>query len=378
MDEKVLKELEQEISGNPEYKEMQERLANFLKRYDVQMYDKDGVGLLQLFRYSKQYGIDFVETEVARLMESRPMASKKTKISMLPGKLTTVLMNMQKVTFVSIYEGPVFTYKPKGQPSTTTDMKGKPVVVLIDNELYTIIAKQSKIEMPFLPYHKYVGYGNFTKRGDDKMFYLNSTLPVTDLGESDLKVNLEEIMSIGRPTVYQYSDLVDLMTRNSQVTFFMKAYVERVDEKKNSRGAYLILPSGFDLPQDRPISLLVGNDISPEDELLIVGTINQQNTWNDEIQIAAKLILPVRDEYTQDDMDSPNTISQKPTITVEATNTPVPKTENTPTSSVAPDTPSKKEPSTSKTQPKIEDDDERINAILNNTMSDDEADKFFG
>ena len=367
MDQQIEKDLEKEISDNSEYKRIAERVANILKRYDVQKYDENGINLLQFTRAAKQYGIEFVESVIETSIEKYPNAPMKLKITLLPGQLKTAVKGMQRVTFTAIYEGPVFSHKQKDAPEKE-EIRGKSVVVMIDNELYVIIAKKDKVEMPFLPYHKYLVYGNFTNKNNDKNFYLNSDLPVTDVGETSVEVNLEEMMSFGRPVIYQYSDLVELMSRNTQVSFFVKAFVEKVEEKKGVLSAYLVIPSGYDLPQDRPISLLVNNDIAEGDQLYIVGSVNQQNTWNDEIQLVAKIVLPIHGtlDYSMNKVESAK--ETKPTSKEESTSITETKTKQAEVVGTI--------PSKDKETPKSE--DARINSILKNTMSSEEEDEFYG
>lgn len=372
MDQKIEKDLEMEIAGNQETKRLVDKVAEILKSYGINKYDQKGIVLLMFVRAAKQYGLEFVEPVIKKSLEGYRNMQMETRISLLPGQLRTALTGIQKVNFTVVYEGPVFSHKPRDNPNGE-EIRGKSVVVLIDDELYVIIARQDKVEIPFIHYHKYVGYGKFVVKNGDKTFYLNSSLPVSDVGEVDERPNLEELMSKGRPIVRQYSDLAEIISRDSQVSFFMKAYVERISEKKGAISAYLVVPSGFDLPQDRAISLLVNNDISEGDQLFIVCSVNQQNNWNDEIQLAAKVVLPVHGELLNSNNSSSSGDygyeynSEKDEKKDEKKETPNTSIES-----------SKNEVEKDEKPSENTEEDERINAILKNTMSEQEKDEFYG
>jgi hypothetical protein len=171
--------------------------------------------------------------------------------------------------------------------------------------------------------------------------------------------------------------------------FFLKAYVDRIEEKKNALSAYLVIPSGFDLPQDRPITVLINNDIMVGDLLYIVATINQSNTWTDEIQLAAKIIIPFHASSGYVENPSVGIFSGHPNSSEDNT----PPEEETPkdtpveppkfpsqVKSLAEVTSDKKQPE--KEKPKKDSatntsEDSRIDAILKATMSEDESNDLF-
>ena len=290
MDAQVEKELNELVAKDPSYKEIEMRISSRLKKYDAPKYDKTGMSLLRLMYTAKTYGVEFVESAIESSMAAYHTLPQDMKLQMLPGHIINLLKGVQRVDAVVVYEGTVFSFKTKDDP--TPKSSGKNVTIAIDDELYIVVVKGDKISMPFLAYHKYAMYGKFVAKNNEKFFYVNSELPIEDLGETDKKFDIEQMLSKGRPIVYQYSDLISLITRPTPTLFFLKAYVDRIEEKKSALSAYLVIPSGFDLPQDRPITVLVNNDIAVGDLLYIVATINQSNTWTDEIQLAAKIIIP--------------------------------------------------------------------------------------